>query len=158
MAAAHEPLVPGGSARPGPASPVTLARERTAFAKRLRDSLKRAKVDPRSTSRVTREFNLRYVDAPVTTQAVRKWLAGEALPSQDKMRALAEWLDVPMQWLHYGESDARVAASRAMARQERAPYRVDVSVVARKVGLLNEEHQKIVLEVVHALLRLEGKR
>ena len=92
---------------------MSLADEKHAFAKRLKDGLRKVEVDPRSSTRVAREFNLRYPGDPISTQAVRKWLEGESLPSQDKLRALALWLDVPAQWLarHAGWSGRRALIS-----------------------------------------------
>ena len=44
------------------------------------------------------------------------------------------------------------------AKQDATPYKIEPSWVTRKFELLNEPHKKIVLEIVHALLRLEGKQ
>ncbi|MFL6571802.1 MAG: hypothetical protein ACJ8G4_08615 [Burkholderiales bacterium] len=104
---------------------------------------------------MAREFNLRYEGTPVTVQAVRKWVSGRALPSQDKIRALALWLEVSPQWLRYGEGET--APGRAL-RQETASYRADPAWVSKKYEALNDGHKKMVAELVVALLRLEGKR
>ena len=135
---------------------MTLADEKQGFGKRLRDSLRRAKSDARGASRVAREFNLRYHGTPVTAQAVRKWLKGESLPSQDKIRALALWLEVSPQWLRFGEGDSR-AARYGVLRQEVSGYRVEPAWVTKKFEALSEPHKKTVVEVVVALLCLEGK-
>lgn len=136
---------------------MTLAEERQGFTKRLKEAMRRARVSAASPTRVAREFNLRHHGDPVTTQAVRKWLAGKSLPSQDKIRTLALWLDVPAQWLSFGEGERREDRTHA-ARQDAAAYRTDIHWAARKFELLNEPHKKMVLEMVHALLRLEGKQ
>lgn len=136
---------------------MSLSDEKHAFAKRLKESLRKAEVDPRSSTRVAREFNLRYPGEPITTQAVRKWLEAESLPSQDKLRALAQWLEVPAQWLRFGESD-RGDRAHPTARQDAAPYKSEIAWVAKKFDLLNDPHKKMVVEMVHALLRLEGKQ
>ena len=136
---------------------MTLADEKHAFARRLKESLRKAEVDPRSSTRVAREFNLRYPGDPISTQAVRKWLEGESLPSQDKLRALALWLEVPAQWLRFGDSDGG-SRPHAGARQEGAVYKSEIAWVAKKFDLLNDPHKKMVVEMVHALLRLEGKQ
>lgn len=36
-------------------------------------------------------------------QAVRRWLQGEVIPTQDRLQVLAEWLDVDAHWLRFGE-------------------------------------------------------
>ena len=123
-----------------------LPNERQAFSKRLRDSLKRAGVRPGSPSGIAREFNLRYEGTPVTPQAVRKWLAGQSLPSQDKMRSLALWLDTSPQWLRFGEGE------------DVTSYRVEGGWVAKKYEAMNDPHKKMIVELILALLRLEGKR
>ena len=50
-----------------------------------------------------REFNLRYWGRSVSFQAVRRWLQGEAVPTQDRLQVLAEWLGVDAHWLRFGE-------------------------------------------------------
>ena len=129
--------------------------EKQAFSKRLRDSLKRIQGPAGGPAAVAREFNLRYDGTPVSVQAVRKWVSGEALPSQDKVRALALWLDVSPHWLRYGESDS--AGGRTL-RQETGTYRADAGWISRQYEALNDAHKKMISELVVALLRLENKR
>jgi transcriptional regulator with XRE-family HTH domain len=133
---------------------MALSDEKQGFSRRLRDSLKRVRPLAEGPAALAREFNLRYEGTPVTVQAVRKWVSGRALPSQDKVRALALWLEVSPQWLRYGEGEA---PARAM-RQESAAYRADPGWVAKKYEALNDGHKKTVAEIIVALLRLEGKR
>lgn len=133
---------------------MVLVDEKQGFSKRLRDSLKRAGVRHGSSAAIAREFNLRYEGTPVTPQAVRKWLAASALPSQDKMRALALWLETSPQWLRFGEGEG----APPRARQETAGYRVEAGWVGKKYDALNDGHKKMIVELILALLRLEGKR
>ena len=132
---------------------MALTDEKQGFSRRLRDTLKRAQADAGGIAAVAREFNLRYEGTPVTAQAVRKWLSGNALPSQDKIRALALWLEVSPQWLRYGEGEG----ARVM-RQEQAGYRADGAWVSKKYETLSDGHKKMIAELILALLRLEGKR
>jgi len=136
---------------------VTLGDEKQGFGRRLRDSLRRAGADARSATGIAREFNLRYHGTPVTAQAVRKWLTGKSLPSQDKIRTLALWLEVSPQWLRFGEPENKAARQHAALRQETASYRVDSGWIAKKFEALNEPHKRMVMEVVLALLRLESR-
>jgi hypothetical protein len=131
-----------------------LPNEKQGFSKRLRDSLKRAGVRHGGPSGIAREFNLRYEGTPITPQAVRKWLAGQSLPSQDKMRALALWLETSPQWLRFGEGEG----SAPRVRQDPAAYRVEGGWVAKKYEAMNDSHKKMIVELILALLRLEGKR
>jgi transcriptional regulator with XRE-family HTH domain len=134
-----------------------LAHEKQEFSKRLKDSLKRAQVQARGAAAVAREFNLRYDGTPVTAQAARKWLTGAALPSQDKLRALSLWLEVSPHWLRFGDEAGQSKASSVL-RQTAATYRVDSGWLAKKYEALNEPHKRMVVELLLALLRLEGKR
>lgn len=136
---------------------MTLSDEKQGFSKRLKESLRRAKGPSTGPAGVAREFNLRYDGTPVTAQAVRKWLAGQSMPPQDKIRALALWLDVSPHWLRFGGADSK-AAQYLEARQESPSYRIDANWLAKRFDALNEAHKKMVVEVLIALLRLEGKR
>lgn len=136
---------------------MALGDEKQGFSRRLRDSLKRAQPGADGPAALAREFNLRYEGTPVTVQAVRKWVGGKALPSQDKIRALALWLEVSPQWLRYGEGEGGGGAARTL-RQEPAAYRADPSWVSKKYDALNDSHKKMIAELIVALLRLEGKR
>ena len=49
------------------------------------------------------QFNTRYWGRPVTYQAVARWLKGEAIPSQEKLQVLANWLNIEPQVLRFGE-------------------------------------------------------
>lgn len=129
--------------------------EKQGFSRRLRETLKRTQAHVGGPAALAREFNLRYDGTPVTVQAVRKWVSGKALPSQDKIRALALWLEVSPQWLRYGEGES--AAARTL-RQEPAAYRADGTWVAKKYEALNDGHKKMIVELIVALLRLERKR
>ena len=135
---------------------MTLADEKQGFSKRLKEAIRRSRIDVSSPTLIAREFNLRYHGDPISTQAVRKWLSGKALPSQDKIRALGSWLDVSVHWLRFGEAD-RKEGQPSTVRQEAGAYRLDPGWPSRKFELLSDAHKRIVVEMVHALLRLEGK-
>ena len=137
---------------------MTLADEKQGFSKRLKEAIRRARIDISSPTLIAREFNLRYQGDPVSTQAVRKWLSGKALPSQDKIRALGMWLDVSPHWLRFGEADRKEDRQPLTVRQEAGSYRLDHGWPSRKFELLNDTHKRMVVEMVHALLRLEGKQ
>ena len=137
---------------------MTLGDEKQGFSKRLKDAIRKARIDTSSPTHIAREFNLRYHGDPVSTQAVRKWLSGKALPSQDKVRALGMWLDVSPHWLRFGEADRKEERQPLTVRQEAGSYRMDHGWPARKFDLLNETHKRMMVELLHALLRLEGKQ
>ena len=137
---------------------MTLADEKQAFSRRLKEAMRKARVDIGKPTLIAREFNLRYHGDPVSTQAVRKWLSGKSLPAQDKVRALGLWLEVSAPWLRFGEPDRKEERSTPAVRQETASYRLDQGWISRKFEQLSDRHKRIVLEIVHALLRLEGKQ
>ena len=76
--------------------------EKVNFAQRLKKAMLNAGYPVRPTV-LEREFNTRYWGASVTLQAVRRWLIGEAIPAQDKLLVLAEWLHVKPEYLRFGE-------------------------------------------------------
>jgi transcriptional regulator with XRE-family HTH domain len=76
--------------------------EKAEFAQRLTDAMTRAGYALRPVV-LEREFNTRYWGRSVTLQAVRRWLRGEAIPSQEKLQVLADWLKVEPQVLRFGE-------------------------------------------------------
>jgi|TARA_R110000850_G_scaffold122143_2_gene240111 transcriptional regulator with XRE-family HTH domain len=79
--------------------------EKIMFAERLKAALEAAGYEARP-SVLEREFNLRYWGKPITFQAVRRWLRGDSIPSQDKLQVLARWLLVDPHHLRYGASTA----------------------------------------------------
>jgi len=72
------------------------------FAVRLREAMGRAGY-PARPAVLEREFNTRYWGKPMTLHGVRRWLLGETMPSNDKIKVLAEWLGEAPQNLGFGE-------------------------------------------------------
>jgi transcriptional regulator with XRE-family HTH domain len=132
---------------------VTIAEEKGDFSRRLKEVMRKARLDAGPT-RLAREFNLRHHGEPVTAQTARKWLYGGALPTQDKLRTLAQWLEVSPHWLRYGEPEQ----VHTTAKQDTATYAVDSAWLGKKFDSLSEPHRRMVLEITRALLRLEGKQ
>ncbi|MDR0702020.1 MAG: hypothetical protein LBF61_06340 [Azoarcus sp.] len=75
--------------------------EKLEFAERLAAAMREAGYEPRVRVLET-QFNTRYMGKPVTYQAVMRWLKGEAIPAQDKLQVLADWLGVEPQVLRFG--------------------------------------------------------
>ena len=61
---------------------------------------------PPRPSVLEREFNTRYWGKPMTLHGVRRWLKGETMPSNDKIKVLAEWLGEAPQDLGFGEGSS----------------------------------------------------
>lgn len=86
--------------------------ERREFAERLAAALSDAGFERISCTATAREFNARSDLAPITVHAVRKWMVGEAIPTQGRLLVLANWLAVSPEWLRYGEVSATKVRDR----------------------------------------------
>lgn len=81
---------------------MTISEERKDFAGRLQSALRQARQPADSPTALARGFNGRFSGRPITVHAARKWLMAESIPTQDKLRILAQWLEVPAEWLRFG--------------------------------------------------------
>lgn len=125
-----------------------ISHEREGFKLRLQQALRNADYSAESPTELARDFNARFDGRPVTVHAARKWLVGEAIPTQDKMRALAAWLGVAVEWLRFG-GDERVAA----VAKPSGTYRAEDLKLITDYRLLSPQDQQIVREIVRMLLR-----
>ena len=125
-----------------------ISNERESFSLRLQQSLRNAHHAPDSPTGLSRDFNARFAGRPVTVHAARKWLVGESIPTQDKMRTLADWLGVPVDWLRYGggEHDPDNVADNPRFQSD------DLKLVS-DLQLLNPQDRQIVREFVRILVR-----
>lgn len=124
-------------------------REREQFSTRLKQALKNAGVKNESPAALAHAFNHRYPGKSVSDYAARKWLLGEAIPSQDKLRVLAQWLGVANDWLRFGDG---TEVSVPVIREELPG--LDYALM-RTIAGLTKEHQTVVQELVNALHRAE---
>src|SRR5258708_25350069 len=107
---------------------MTIAEEKGDFSRRLEEAMRKARLDAGPT-RFAREFNLRHDGEPVTAQTARKWLYGGALPTQDKLRTLAQWLEGSPHWLRYGEPQR----AHTTAQQNTSPSPRDSPRIGKKI-------------------------
>lgn len=91
------------------------------FAQRLREAMINAGYEARPAI-LEKGFNSRYWGWSVTFQAVSRWLRGQAIPSQDKLQALAEWLGVEPHLLRFGDQVANSVRSRRQRWDEGIGY------------------------------------
>ena len=81
-----------------------ITQERELFSERLKWALEEAGYEARPTI-VQREYNCRSQQAPVTSHAARKWLQGDAVPTQEKIQILSSWLNLSAEWLRFGDEE-----------------------------------------------------
>lgn len=81
---------------------VTNEQLRIEFSQRLKAEVERLRLPVSSPTQIARAFNQRFPGQTVTPQTVRKWLLAEAMPTQPKLLALAQWFGVSAQWLRFG--------------------------------------------------------
>jgi hypothetical protein len=125
-----------------------ISNEREGFSHRLQQTLRNAHHSPHSPTELARNFNIRFGGRPITVHAARKWLVGEAIPTQDKMRTLAEWLIVPIEWLRFGGDEGHVGPRDAGTSLKSE----DLKLIT-DLQLLDEHYRQIVREFVRVLIR-----
>ncbi|WP_229423487.1 hypothetical protein [Massilia frigida] len=99
--------------------------------------------------RMAREFNRRHRGASITVDTARKWLRGETVPTQAKLRSIAAWLLVSPEWLGFGDGEQGHPATREAC--------VDLALIA-DLHLLDEKYQLLAREFVSKLLELQDAR
>ena len=87
------------------------------FSGRLVECFANARMPKIGPTMLQREFNLRS-KTPVTVHAARKWLVGEAIPTQEKLRVLASWLQVSPDWLRYGEGNSEFSSFEGLPKRD----------------------------------------
>lgn len=128
--------------------------EREDFSGRLQQALRNADYSPDSPTQLAREFNVRFAGKPITVHAARKWLVGEAIPTQEKLRILAAWLGVPAEWLRFGSEEVHAnAGGGATSRFDTA----DIKLIA-DLQRLDEHYREIAREIIHMLLRVSHRK
>lgn len=120
------------------------AEERQGFAQRLASALSDANC-PATPTAFVREFNVRANGATVTVHAARKWLVGEAIPTQEKVHVLARWLGVSTEWLRFGEDGKGALAPLAFESNELR--------LLNDIRTLEPRDKNIVHELVGAMIR-----
>ncbi|MBI1892112.1 MAG: hypothetical protein HYS18_15815 [Burkholderiales bacterium] len=131
--------------------------EREDFSERLQQALRNADYSPDSPTQLAREFNVRFSGRPITVHAARKWLVGEAIPTQEKLRTLAQWLGVPAEWLRFGSNSTEGGtvgdAGGVPVRFESA----DVKLIA-DLQRLDDHYRMIAREIIRMLVRLSRSK
>jgi transcriptional regulator with XRE-family HTH domain len=127
--------------------------EREDFSERLQQALRNAEYSPDSPTQLAREFNVRFSGRPITVHAARKWLVGEAIPTQEKLRTLAQWLGVPAEWLRFGGAHQNASAAGDPNELPERFDSADVKLIA-DLQRLDDEYKTIAREVIRMLVRI----
>ena len=122
--------------------------ERAEFSARLILALEKANKSTRIVD-VWREFNALNAHAPVSHVAARKWVLGQSLPTQEKLRTLADWLGVSVAWLRFGD-DTGDKKARSLSAQEQA-----LVTEYRKLARLEKIH---LLQLTRAMTASKKKK
>ncbi|HEX7643731.1 MAG TPA: hypothetical protein VF472_16105 [Burkholderiaceae bacterium] len=128
--------------------------EREDFSERLQQSLRNANYSPDSPTQLAREFNVRFSGRPITVHAARKWLVGEAIPTQEKLRTLAQWLGVTAEWLRFG---GEVPQNGATLEQGSRFDTDDVKLIA-DLQRLDDQYRTVAREIIRMLVRISGRK
>jgi transcriptional regulator with XRE-family HTH domain len=123
--------------------------EKQLFSARLRAALAAAGVSERPGD-LEKLFNLKYAGRPVTFQAVRYWLMGKTIPTQDKVDVLADLLEVDPYELRFGrKGDRHLAEPRLTWPASRVDARDRIAMELYQK--LSDPHRKAVRDLIHAL-------
>jgi len=136
--------------------------ERRGFAQRLQSALRQARQCSDSPTALARNFNSRYPGPGITVHAARKWLLAEAIPTQDKLRTLAQWLQVPAEWLRFGAQapscgHAATAAVDTETQSLLAEMTRDELRLVEDLHALEVHDRHLVYELVNLLLNSQER-
>jgi hypothetical protein len=123
---------------------------RLAFSERLKSALESAAV-PATPTELSRHFNHRSGENKVTVHAARKWLIGEAIPTQSKIVLLASWLQVSPAWLRFGEPEGAISRDTLGSQPGQLPR--SALVLIHDILDLPEAMQIVVRDLVNSLSR-----
>ncbi len=124
--------------------------EKLEFAERLRNAMLTAGYEARP-SVLEKGFNSRYWGRSVTFQAVSRWLRGEAIPSQEKLQVLAEWLKIEPHALRFGEQAAESIRAKQQQWDKALDYQERETI--EKYLSLPIAQRKVVREVISAFAK-----
>lgn len=137
---------------------MSISTERKEFSLRLQSALRQARQSPDSPTALARGFNSQFSGHPITVHAARKWLLAEAIPTQDKLRVLSQWLQVPAEWLRFGvqvsspDAEAKAPIDTSMQSLLAAMSREDLKLV-EELHALEADERRLVREMVRLFFR-----
>jgi hypothetical protein len=108
-----------------------------------------------SPTALARDFNLRWRGMPVTVNATRKWLMGEAVPTMDKIETLSSMLNVTADWLRWGDMSVQKPTKESYSSTlsfSNGSMNESSKSFAQDFLLLNPAHRKVVTAIMEVLL------
>ena len=112
-----------------------------------------------SPTKLASEFNLRWRGAPVTSNAARKWILGESIPTLDKIDVLANLLGTNSQWLRWGEKNSNQV--NTMGRTESIhPIALKPNLeksLIQDFRLLSTANQRVIFNLIEIMLHEQMK-
>ena len=122
--------------------------ERAQFAERVKAALA-ARDMLASATVLQRAFNVQNPELAISVHAARKWITGESIPTQARLRNLAAVLGVSATWLRFGE-EAAVKGGKSLSAQEH--------MLIQHFRSLPAAQQTHLLALVQSMSNLRGKR
>jgi transcriptional regulator with XRE-family HTH domain len=122
--------------------------EQAQFAERLAAALA-ARGMLASATVLQRAFNAQNPELAISVHAARKWLMGEAIPTQARLRELAAVLRVSATSLRFGD-EAAVSKNKPLSAQEH--------MLIQHFRSLPAAQQTHLLALVQSMSNLRGKR
>ncbi|MDG6896004.1 hypothetical protein [Volucribacter amazonae] len=128
--------------------------EKKNFSIKLKDLLQKRGYEPTAAT-LEREFNLRHYGKPIGLHAMARWLRGEVIPTNERLKTLADWLDVDLRELVSDERVQRINLSEQRQDSEDTFWHTQASYDDQrlfKIFLnLPREQRKTVREVIIAM-------
>ena len=127
--------------------------EKIEFTERLRAAMTQAGyvVSP---SVLEHEFNLRWPGQSISNQAAWGWLNNRSIPTQDKLKVLAEWLKVEPDVLRFGNA-VRLSVQQHKKRWEEGAGHVERETFDAFLQLPAAQ-RKIIREVILTFAKANG--
>lgn len=113
-----------------------------AFGARFRQAMRRAGHGDLGATELADRLATEFPEG-LPIQSVHKWLAGTAIPRDERIAILAKWLNVSAHWLRFGPDPE--ASKKSIGGIDRA---LSAKELARRIQALSEAQR----EIVEALL------
>lgn len=140
---------------------------RQQFSERLKKEFVRVGLPVSSPTQIANEFNRRYPLYKVAAQTMRKWLFADSIPTQARLLALADWLDVSPQWLRFGMEERKAVKPSEVAFDETAAQSTMITInvdqaalipLVELMALLSSSNVRLVENIVRCVLAEQGTK